>query len=401
MRGAGIPDSVPLFLGEYNVDGGDYNDPNNGNMVGAVSAAATTYAMIHSNTNFTMGAVWDVQNDSSYSIFGSQGSYHANPVGVVLGNLTAYMPGTLVQTTMPNNTPGLVGYTTRFSGGFSTALINTNLSQGYTVDLSRSGLPTTGLYRVEVSNANPQGIKVALTDLAHVFVAAGSVVIVTNEASHAGVQFDGGSVAQVPVSPVVLVPVPTPATVGTGADTLVLNLSEGAYLGNAQFSVAVDGKQLGSAQAVSALHGQGQSEAFTFKGDFGPGNHSVGVSFLNDASGGTPATDRNLFIDGATFNGSAAGSPATLGINSTVSFPVTGSVAPPPAVQGTDTLTLKPSEDAWQRDAVAMGTIDGKTIGGPVTVSAAHNQGSTHTATLSDRWGAGSYDVGVQFLNDA
>ena len=191
MRAAGIPDSVPMFLGEYNVDGGNYNDANNANMVGAVAAAATTYGMIHSNANFTMGALWDVQNDSAYSVFGAQGNYHVNPVGVVLADLAAYMPGTLVQTTMPSNTPGLVGYTTVNGQGFSTALIDTNLSQSYTVDLSKDGLPTTGLYRVEVSNANPQGIKTAITDLSHVTVAAGSVVIITDEAPHGGTEFSG------------------------------------------------------------------------------------------------------------------------------------------------------------------------------------------------------------------
>ena len=191
MRAAGIPDSVPMFLGEYNVDGGNYNDANNANMVGAIAAAATTYGMIHSNANFTMGALWDVQNDSAYSVFGAQRNYHVNPVGVVLADLAAYMPGTLVQTTMPSNTPGLVGYTTVNGQGFSTALIDTNLSQSYTVDLSKDGLPTTGLYRVEVSNANPQGIKTAITDLSHVTVAAGSVVIITDEAPHGGTEFSG------------------------------------------------------------------------------------------------------------------------------------------------------------------------------------------------------------------
>ena len=114
-------------------------------MGGGGAAAATTYGMIHSNTNMTMGALWDVQNDSAYSVFGHQGSYGIDPVGVVLADLTAFMPGNMVQTTMPGNTPGLVGYTTKSGQGFSTALIDTNLSQGYTVDLSRNGLPTTGV----------------------------------------------------------------------------------------------------------------------------------------------------------------------------------------------------------------------------------------------------------------
>ena len=86
----------------------------------------------------------------------------------------------------------------------------------------------------------------------------------------------------------------TPGTVGSGNDTLVLNLSEDAYKGDAQFTVSVDGAQLGGTQTVTASHGAGQSQAFTFKGNFGSGKHTVAVSFLNDAWGGTAATDRNL-----------------------------------------------------------------------------------------------------------
>ena len=214
MRAAGIPDSVPLFLGEYNVDGGEYTDPDNANMVGAVAAAATTYGMIHANANMTMGALWDVQNDSAYSVFGHAGDYRIDPVGVVLADLTAYMPGNLVQTTMPSNTPGLVGYTTKSGQGFSVALIDTNLSQGYTVDLSTSGLPTTGLYRVEVSSANPQGSRTALGDLSHVSVAAGSVVIITNEAAHGGTELNG-TTSTVPAAASAEASPPDPAPAAT------------------------------------------------------------------------------------------------------------------------------------------------------------------------------------------
>src|SRR5581483_245551 len=128
--------NVPIFLGEYNVDGGNYNDPDNGNMVGAVAAAAATYGMIESNSNFTMGALWETLNDGTYNVFGSQGNYKIDSVGTVLSDLTDYMPGNLVQTTMPSNDAGLVGYTTEYNGGVSVALIDTNLSNGYTVNLS-------------------------------------------------------------------------------------------------------------------------------------------------------------------------------------------------------------------------------------------------------------------------
>ena len=97
-------------------------------------------------------------------------------------------------------------------------------------------------------------------------------------------------------SPVAIAPAPT---VGTDLDSVTLNLSEDAYRGNAQFMLTVDGKPVGSAQSVKALHGQGQTEAFTFKGDWGDGAHEFGVSFVNDLWDGTPASYRNLYIDSA------------------------------------------------------------------------------------------------------
>ena len=41
------------------------------------------------------------------------------------------------------------------------------------------------------------------------------------------------------------------------------------------------------------------------KGNFGAGNHTVTVNFLNDAYGGTASADRNLYVDRATINGKA------------------------------------------------------------------------------------------------
>ena len=75
---------------------------------------------------------------------------------------------------------------------------------------------------------------------------------------------------------------PAAVTTGSGSDTLVLNMSEDAYNGDAQFTVSVDGKQLGGTFTTTALHTAGASQSFTFKGDWAPGAHSVAVNFLND-----------------------------------------------------------------------------------------------------------------------
>ena len=91
----------------------------------------------------------------------------------------------------------------------------------------------------------------------------------------------------------------------------MLHLSEDAYLGDAQFSVTVDGKALGPAQSVTALHAKGAVQNFAFGQAMAAGTHDVAVSFLNDAYAGTAATDRNLYVNavdvyGATMSGTAA-----------------------------------------------------------------------------------------------
>ena len=115
---------------------------------------------------------------------------------------------------------------------------------------------------------------------------------------------------------------PPPTTIGSGPDTLALNLSEDYYLGNAQFTVTVDGQQIGGVQTAGAQHGNGQSQVFDVLGNFS-GAHTVGIDFLNDASAVPPGpgTDRNLYVGGASIDGAAiANSTLTLLNQGTQSF---------------------------------------------------------------------------------
>jgi Ca2+-binding RTX toxin-like protein len=151
-------------------------------------------------------------------------------------------------------------------------------------------------------------------------------------------------------------PTPTPG----GADTLVLHLSEDAYNGDAQFTVAVDGTQLGAAASVSVLHSTGQFQDFSYSGDFGSGPHTVTIGFVNDAYGGSMSTDRNLYVggidfDGVHYAGTSAANTASGGAtdpndapmfsNGTVTFSDVVGPASPPAGQvvtgtaGDDTLS--------------------------------------------------------------
>jgi hypothetical protein len=108
-----------------------------------------------------------------------------------------------------------------------------------------------------------------------------------------------------PPSPTPTAPAPIQTTLGSGSDTLVLRISQDAYQGNAQYTVKVDNVQIGGTQTATAWHSSGQSDTLTIKGNWATGNHSVTVTFLNDAWGGTSTTDRNLYVDGMTYDGAA------------------------------------------------------------------------------------------------
>ncbi len=199
------------------------------------------------------------------------------------------------------------------------------------------------------------------------------------------------------------------ATVGSGADRLALKISEDAYQGDAQYTVSVDGQQVGGTLTARSSHAAGQDDLLTVLGNWGSGGHSVSVNFLNDAYGGSQSTDRNLYVDGATIDGAAVP-------NSTVplysdgaqgfSFQGAGAAATSPSNaatvgSGADRLALKISEDAYQGDAQYTVSVDGQQVGGTLTARSSHAAGQDDLLTVLGNWGSGGHSVSVNFLNDA
>ena len=91
-------------------------------------------------------------------------------------------------------------------------------------------------------------------------------------------------------------PTPTPSPAPSADDTLVLNLSEDAFRGDAQAQLFIDGKKFGSPMTVTASHSAGQTQEFDISlASVAAGKHKIGVEFLNDLYRGTPSTDRNLY----------------------------------------------------------------------------------------------------------
>jgi predicted xylan-binding protein with Ca-dependent carbohydrate-binding module len=180
---------------------------------------------------------------------------------------------------------------------------------------------------------------------------------------------------------------------------LDLSLSEDAWKGDAQFTVSVDGKQVGGTMTAHALASSGASEHLKLTGNWGSGALSVGITFLNDAWGGTSATDRNLHVDAVAYDGvKYANTRSVLYRNEAQSFKVGGSAATAPSDK--NPLTLHLSEDAYQGDAKVQISVDGKTITSPEVVKALHSAGALQDFTFTGL-GSGSHDIGVTFLNDA
>ena len=153
-----------------------------------------------------------------------------------------------------------------------------------------------------------------------------------------------------PVVPTPVVPVPAKVIIGSGPDTIDLKIAEDAYRGNAQFTISVDGKQVGDAQTAQLSHAAGQAQDFVIQGSFGAGSHTVSVDFLNDLYAGTAATDRNLYVTGASFDGAAQpGDTLALYSAGTQSFKVVSSTTYNEGAAGGSVTTLG-------RDTVDIGT---------------------------------------------
>jgi hypothetical protein len=191
---------------------------------------------------------------------------------------------------------------------------------------------------------------------------------------------------------------PTPPT--TTAHTLTLRVSEDAYQGDAQFVVKVEGQQVGGILTASALHSSGDSNVFSLTGNWASGQQTLGIQFLNDAWGGTPTTDRNLYVDSIAYDGTTeSGTTASLHTASTASFKVGG--ATPAGTSPADTIVAHLSEDAYQGDAKFTLSIDGKQVTTPQSVTALHSAGALEDFSFSGNLGAGTHNIGITFTNDA
>ena len=117
---------------------------------------------------------------------------------------------------------------------------------------------------------------------------------------------------------------PAPVRDPYNGHTLVLNLSEDRWMGDAKFIATVNGVQLGPEQSVTALFSQAESQAFAYSGNWGQTAKpiDIGIQFTNDAWGGSPSTDRNLHVLSITYEGRTVTENVALYRNETHSFTI-------------------------------------------------------------------------------
>ncbi|MFL5252275.1 MAG: carbohydrate-binding domain-containing protein [Rhodopila sp.] len=190
-------------------------------------------------------------------------------------------------------------------------------------------------------------------------------------------------------------PLPASATA-----SITLRVSEDAYQGDAQFIVKVDGTQVGGTRTASALHSSGDSNVFVLNGNWASGSHQVAIQFLNDAYGGSAATDRNLYVDSIAYNSKTeSGTSASMMSAGTKTFAVSSTAA---TVSGpADTVTVHLSGDAYNGNAQFKLLVDGKVVTTAQDVVASHAAGAWRDLSFAGNFGAGNHTIGVQFTNDA
>ncbi len=206
-------------------------------------------------------------------------------------------------------------------------------------------------------------------------------------------------------------------TIGNGPDTLSIAVSQDAWLGSAQFIVDVNGSQIGAIQTVdpSVRHNAGGSEIYLLKGNFASitGSDKVSIKFINDAYGGSPTKDRNLYVNSVSLDGVPSPTPATSLLrdgasNFTVAAPIPSgpiNLIGPATGSGPDTASITVSQDAWQGSAQFVVDVNGTQIGGVQTVDASvlHNASGTETYSVMGNFSniSGSDKISVSFINDA
>ena len=210
-------------------------------------------------------------------------------------------------------------------------------------------------------------------------------------------------------------------TTPVATHTIDLRVAADSWTGDPQFTVSVNGQQIGGTYSATASHAAGQWQDVMVTGAFAANPSSVVVTFTNDAYGGN-GRDRNLYVQSLAIDGvalaaqavtgssnSLSGNAATLLSNGTAAYapvaavatPTTTTTASTTTTAGATTLVLRVAADSWNGDPQFTVTVDGQQVGGTLTTSASHAAGQWQDITLTGAFSASPSSVAVSFANDA
>jgi beta-glucanase (GH16 family) len=442
-NGQGFAQKFGYFEADIKVSGGqgtwpafwmfDANRTTNGNalgqefdiMEGQGSVKNGYFGTIHSDTN-NAGGQTDQQNASNFinSGFDISNGYHR--FGLLWDpnspNMTFYLDGKPVETvpkfadTDQNPMQLILG------SGFGDIGLGSNGVNGSTPVPADVQVDYVRVY--QFASQSPHAVQAQA-----VSTAAGNTdpVALANALGSGSSSSTAGSGSSTP---------PASGT-GSGPDTLTVHVSGDQFQGDPQFTLTVDGQQIGGVQSVTAVHSSGQFQDITFHGNFANAS-AADINFLSDAWGGSASKDNNLYVGSITLDGhqvlgdqgtntadngfvtTANGyAPveahvAVMDVNGTLAFNVAGlassptsssTSATPPAAAGStgsgpDTLTVHVSGDQFQGNAQFTLTVDGQQIGDVQSVSAVHSSGQFQDITFHGNF-ANASAADINFISDA
>jgi hypothetical protein len=199
-----------------------------------------------------------------------------------------------------------------------------------------------------------------------------------------------------------------PALPSTAA--LAVVLSADSWRGDPEAMVLLDGREIfhGPIAASQASGGIAIELGPVTLADA----HAVTIRFLNDAWGGTAATDRNLHVEDLRLGPLSTGQHADLFATGEVTLHLPGTAPPPapvvvappatpPAAPPGVRIQLGLSEDAWVGDAHATILLDGVVLLANQAVTASHAAGKVQQFVLHAAMAPGAHTLTVRFLDDA
>ncbi len=188
-----------------------------------------------------------------------------------------------------------------------------------------------------------------------------------------------------------------PTILGAGTSTLTLFMSEQAAPAGAQFTISVDGKQIGGVQTTMANSRAGKQQQYNILGSFADGAHTVAIDYLN-------ASNSLLIVNSATINNASVPSSTVVLSNTGTagfSFIATGSITPVSVGSGPDTVALFMAERAAPAGAQFLINVNGAQIGGVQTTTANSALGQTQEFDINGTFSPGADTLSVNYLNAA